>query len=197
MAREKVLWVVNYNKLDEFVRQASDIGATGVAIRSDNNLSQAIAKFHAKGIKVFGWRWPSAHRDPCLNEAAKIANLLGKGLDGYFVDPEGEKGKPYDWDLPGLEGLAEDFCRTITSAAPNKPFGVSSHYRAKKYSQGCPGRRFSSLRRSYCRRPIGELARAQSVMAFQATIIVSPWIFGRRPAATVRKLFRWRVNWLL
>ena len=131
-AREKVLWVVNYDKLDDFVKRSVAVGATAVAIRTDNDLIKAIAAFHAKTIKVYGWRWPSAKRDPCMKEAAKVVDLLSKGLDGYYVDPEGEPGKPYDWDQKGLDKLAEDFCKEITSAAPAKPFGTTSHYRGKR-----------------------------------------------------------------
>jgi hypothetical protein len=28
-------------------------------------------------------------------------------MDGYFADPEGEPGKPFDWDKPGLDALAQ------------------------------------------------------------------------------------------
>jgi len=132
MASEKVLWVVNYDALDDFVKKSVDVGATAVAVRTDNDLLTAISAFHAKNIKVFGWRWPSAMRDPCMKEAAKVVDLLGNGLDGYFVDPEGAPGKPYDWDQNGLGPLAEDFCKAITTAAPGKPFGTTSHYRGKK-----------------------------------------------------------------
>lgn len=137
-ASEKILWVVHYDSLDAFVKKADDVGVTGVAIRTDNNIPMAIAKFHAKGIKVYGWRWPSARRDSCMNEANNVVALLAQGLDGYFVDPEGEPGKPYDWNQDGLDKLAKDFCSTITSAAPNKPFGTTSHYKAKTIFKKLP-----------------------------------------------------------
>ncbi len=130
-ATEKVLWVVNYDTLDEFIKKAAGIGATGVAIRTDNDLNKAIKAFHAKNIKVYGWRWPSAMRDACMKEAETAIALLAAGLDGYFVDPEGAPGKPYDWDQSGLDQLAADFCKAITSSAPGKPFGTTSHYRGK------------------------------------------------------------------
>jgi hypothetical protein len=66
-----------------------------------------------------------------MAEAGKAGALLAQGMDGYYVDPEGERGRPWDWDQDGLEDLAEAFCRKITTAAPGKPFGVSSHYRGK------------------------------------------------------------------
>lgn len=131
-AKTKVLWVVNYDKLDDFVRQAVAVKATAVAIRSDNNLVAAITKFHAEKIDVYGWRWPSSQGDACMKEASKIADLIkNDGLDGYFVDPEGAPGKPYDWDRAGLSGLATDFVGTIKAADENKRFGVTSHYLAK------------------------------------------------------------------
>ncbi len=148
MARSKILWVVNYDSLEDFVSKSREVGATGVAIRSDNNLPAAISAFHDRNIKVFAWRWPSAMRDPCMREADKIVDLLDKGLDGYFVDPEGAPGKPYNWDQPGLDALAEEFCRAITSAAPGKPFGTTSHYRGKRTFSNLPWAsffRFSSL----------------------------------------------------
>jgi hypothetical protein len=129
---KKVLWVVNYDTLKGFVERATSVKATAVAIRTDNDLASAISAFHDKGIEVYGWRWPSAMRDPALKEADKAAGLLAKGLDGYYVDPEGAKGKPYDWDQNGLEKLAADFCKLVRSGAPDKPFGTTSHYRGKK-----------------------------------------------------------------
>jgi len=129
---EKVLWVVNYESLEEFIDKAIFVKATAVAIRTDNDLVKAIPAFNSKGIKVYGWRWPSAKRDAAMREANKVIGLLANGLDGYYVDPEGDKGKPWDWDQNGLGQLAEDFCSAITSAAVGKPFGMTSHYRGKK-----------------------------------------------------------------
>ena len=128
---QKVLWVVNYDELDRFVDRALACRVTGVAIRTDNNLPKAITAFHDQNIQVFGWRWPSARKDAALKEAAKVASLFGEGLDGYFVDPEGATGQPWDWNQPGLESLALAFCETIKNAAPAKPLGLTSHYRAK------------------------------------------------------------------
>lgn len=133
----KTLWVVNYDDVEAFLDQALAAGATGVAIRTDNDVARAIPKFHDKGLMVFGWRWPSAHTDAAMKEADKVVALLGDGLDGYYVDPEGaEKArngsplKPYDWDQRGLDSLAEAFCDRIRSAAPEREFGTTSHYRA-------------------------------------------------------------------
>lgn len=127
---EKCLWVVNYPKLSDFVTRAVAIGATSVAIRSDNNLPAAITAFAAQNIAVYGWRWPSAQPALAMAEANRVAALLQQGLAGYYVDPEGDPGKPWDWNLPGLDDLATQFCQTITQAAPGKPFGVTSHYKA-------------------------------------------------------------------
>ena len=86
MAKEKILWVVNYDQLSAFLTQAVAIGATGVAIRTDNDIAGAIPRFHQKGIKVFGWRWPSAMRDAAMKEANKVVGLYQQGMDGYYVD---------------------------------------------------------------------------------------------------------------
>lgn len=141
-AKEKVLWVVGYDILDRFLDQAGAVGATAVAIRTDNNIAKAIPAFHDRGIKVYGWRWPSAQRDPAMHEADRAADLFAAGLDGYFVDPEGAKGQPYDWDQPGLEQLADDFCSRITGAAGAKPFGTTSHYRAASVFPHLPWKTF-------------------------------------------------------
>jgi hypothetical protein len=134
----KTLWVVNYNSVQEFLAKAVAVGATAVAIRTDNNISAAIPLFHARNIQVFGWRWPSAKRDAAMKEAAKVVGLLAEGLDGYYVDPEGDPGKPWDWNQKGLESLAEDFCSAIKTAAPDKPFGTTSHYRINRVFPDLP-----------------------------------------------------------
>ncbi|MFM0125910.1 hypothetical protein P0D73_45025 [Paraburkholderia sp. RL18-101-BIB-B] len=131
--KSKTIWVVNYDDVNQFLDKAVKIGATAVAIRTDNDMVKAINAFHAKGIKVFGWRWPSAKADPAMNEAKKVVALFGKGLDGYYVDPERKPGKPYDWDQPGLDSLADTFCKAIVSSMQgDQVFGVTSHYRANK-----------------------------------------------------------------
>lgn len=135
---EKVLWVVNYPSLDWFVERATFVKATAVAIRTDNDLDTAISTFHAKGIKVYGWRWPSAERERALEEAKNVVDLLGKGLDGYYVDPEGEPGRHFDWNQKNLESVAEDFCKKITAVSTDKPFGTTSHFRGKKVFDKLP-----------------------------------------------------------
>jgi hypothetical protein len=141
---DKVLWVVNYNTLNQFLQRAVSAKVTGVAIRTDNNIAEAIPAFHDEGIKVYGWRWPSARRDPAMKEAEKAVGLLAKGLDGYFADPEGEPGKPFNWDQSGLDQLADDFCTAIKSAAGGKPLGITSHYLGKKVFPKLPWASFFS-----------------------------------------------------
>lgn len=68
--KEKVLWVVNYESLEWFIGRAAYVKASSVAIRTDNDLVKAIPAFHDKGIKVYGWRWPSAKRDAAMREAS-------------------------------------------------------------------------------------------------------------------------------
>lgn len=142
-AQTKILWVVNYNALDDFHQLAVDAGVTAVAIRTDNNLSKAIPKFHAAGLKVYGWRWPSAQSDPAMLQAHRAADLVkNHGMDGYFVDPEGEPGKHYDWNQKGLGSLAQDFCATVKAASPTIRFGVTSHYKAKQIFPNLPWTEF-------------------------------------------------------
>ena len=131
MARKKILWVVNYDDVTRFVENARQYGATGVAIRTDNDVRKAIDVFHAAGMEVYGWRWPPALRDPAMKEAELAGDLFAHGLDGYYVDPGGAPGQPFDWDRPGLADLASEFCATVSDAANRRPFGVTSHYRAR------------------------------------------------------------------
>src|SRR5437588_6659224 len=129
---DKVLWVVNYNSLNQFLQRAVTAKATAVAIRTDNDIAQAIGPVHNAGLKLYGWRWPSAQTNDAMAEANRAAALLAQGMDGYFVDPEGEPGKPYNWDQAGLDQLADNFCNTIKSAAGAKTLGVTSHYLGKQ-----------------------------------------------------------------
>lgn len=162
MSVEKIVWVVNYGKVQDFLATALAAKATGVAIRTDNDIAAALPLFADKGIKVFGWRWPSALRDPAMREADKAATLLGKGMDGYFVDPEGEPGKPWNWDQAGLGGLADEFCSHVRSGSAGKILGVTSHYRAKAVFPKLPWAQFFAhadvlLPQSYWRTPQGTI----------------------------------------
>ncbi|MGO4700583.1 hypothetical protein [Dyella sp. 2RAB6] len=138
MSQEKVIWVVNYNRLEDFLQQCVAVGATSVAIRTDNDLRKAIPIAHQAQLKVYGWRWPSSLHDPAMNEAAKVKALFDQGLDGYFVDPEMSEQDNIDWDRNGLADLAEEFCSTIARAANGKPFGVTSHYLARRAEPKLP-----------------------------------------------------------
>ena len=129
-ARERVLWVVSYNSLSQFIARAVAANATAVAIRTSNNMPAAIDAAHAANLKIYGWRWPSARPGPALEEADRAALFLNRGMDGYFVDPEGHEGHSDDWDQHGLAQLATDFCARVKEAAGTKPLGVTSHYRA-------------------------------------------------------------------
>lgn len=146
MAIEKVLWVVNYNSISDFLRSAIEINATAVAIRTDNDVEKALTEFHKEGIKVYGWRWPSSSRDPAIKEANNAADLILKGMDGYYIDPEGDFGKAWDWNKSGLDTLADDFCKIIKKAiakseAP-KVLGITSHYQGKKAYGKLPWKSF-------------------------------------------------------
>lgn len=138
MSQEKVIWVVNYNRLEDFLDRCTAVGATAVAIRTDNDLRKAIPIAHQAGLKVYGWRWPAALHDPAMNEAAKVKALFGQGLDGYFADPEMSAQDSINWDKNGLAGLADAFCAAISGAAGGKPFGVTSHYLAKRAQPRLP-----------------------------------------------------------
>lgn len=158
--REKVLWVVQYDDAADFVAKAVAVKATVVAIRTDNNLLKAIPLFRKDKIKVYGWRWPSAMRDAAMKEAEKVVGLFINGLDGYYVDPEGAPGKPWDWDQKGLDVLAGDFCRTILAEAAGRPFGTTSHYRAAKVFANLPWKTFfkystALLPQAYWRSEVG------------------------------------------
>lgn len=142
-AREKVLWVVSYNSLSQFISRAVAANVTAVAIRTSNNMPQAIDAAHAANLKIYGWRWPSANPGPAMAEANRAASFLDQGMDGYFVDPEGaDEGQPNDWDKPGLEQLATDFCVRVKDAAGTKPLGVTSHYRAAEIFPQLPWEEF-------------------------------------------------------
>ena len=173
--KQKVLWVVNYNSLGQFLQRAQAAKVTAVAIRTDNHVDQALQPFHDAGMQVYGWRWPSAQPDGAMIEAHRAAALLAQGLDGYFVDPEGQPGKPFDWDRPGLQDLATQFCTTIKSAAPGKPLGVTSHYRARQIFPNLPWAAFFAqadilLPQAYWRVAQGPVHHADPVENYRDSI---------------------------
>lgn len=136
----KVLWVASYPdaSLDSFIEMASFIGATAVAIRTDNDLDAAILRFHSTGTKVYGWQWPSPDRIQALAAAQRVVDWYDRGLDGYYVNPAGGPGYHDDWNLEGLEPIAKEFCERITQADPHKPFGTTSHFQAEKIYSKLP-----------------------------------------------------------
>ena len=138
----KTLWAVGYSSLSRFIQIAQSIGASEVAIRTDNNLERAIDRFHEVGIGVIGWRWPSAERARAMIEADRAKKFFDLGMDGYYVDPEGAPGEHYDWDQQGLEGGASDFCSAIVAAAAGRRFGVTSHFRGKFQHRNLPWAQF-------------------------------------------------------
>lgn len=116
--------------MHQFINRAVAANATAVAIRTSNDMPQAIDAAHEATLKIYGWRWPSAQPGPAMAEADRAASFLNQGMDGYYVDPEGKPGQPNDWDKSGLAQLANDFCARVKDAAGTKPLGVTSHYRA-------------------------------------------------------------------
>jgi hypothetical protein len=171
----KVLWVVDYNSLDKFIQRAVEAKVTAVAVRTTNNMPEAIAAAHAANLKIYGWRWPLSTPAGAMTEANRAATLLTQGMDGYFADPEGEPGKPFDWNKPGLDEVANQFCTTIKSAAGTKPLGVTSHYRAKQIFPNLPWAAFFQhadvlLPQAYWRVDQGPVHNANPVENFRDSI---------------------------
>lgn len=175
MPNEKILWVVGYNSVAQFIQRALAANVTSVAVRTSNNMPEAIAAAHAANLKIYGWRWPLSSSAGAMAEANRAATLLGQGMDGYFTDPEGEHGQPYDWDKPGLAPLADQFCTTIKSAAGTKPFGVTSHFLAKQRFSNLPWAAFFQhadvlLPQAYWRVDQGPVHHANPVENFRDSI---------------------------
>ena len=171
----KILWVVDYNSVAQFIQRAVAANVTAVAVRTSNNMSEAIAAAHAANLKIYGWRWPSAQPNGAMAEANRAATLLTQGMDGYFADPEGEPGQPFDWNKPGLAALADQFCTTIKSAAGTKPLGVTSHFLAKQRFPNLPWTAFFQhadilLPQAYWRVEQGPVHHANPVENFRDSI---------------------------
>ena len=134
----KVMWSVNMTTraIENRIRDhALAGGADAVCIRTSNKgLEESIPRFHAAGLKVYGWRWPAVEETSAPHhfapmEAQHVAlRLVPAGLDGYIVDPEADTGRSNDnWNRSGLEQLAADFCEEIRAAGGTHfPFGVTS-----------------------------------------------------------------------
>lgn len=139
----KVLWIVGMTDAsteDQLLQDAQSAGIGTVCIRSDNaRLPDAIARFQAKGLKVYAWRWPavrpttSARHYFAPEEAKYVVDvLMPAGLDGYIADPESDQaGDVDDWNDPSRAPLARDFCAQIkngavTAGRTNFRFGTTS-----------------------------------------------------------------------
>ena len=123
----KVLWIVNMDSQAHeaaFAIHALACGANMVCIRtSSKRFPATIGRFKALGMAVYAWRWPSVIPARTKAEADYVAKkLIPAGLDGYIVDPESDGTGRNDWNQPGLEQLAADFCSIIKNAAAGKPF---------------------------------------------------------------------------
>jgi hypothetical protein len=174
---EKVLWVNDYNSLAQFIQRAVAANATAVAVRTrtSNNIPQAIVAAHAANLKIYGWRWPYAEAVAAMAEADRAVTFLNQGMDGYFVDPEGDPGQPWDWDQSGLDQLAHNFCTRIKQAAGTKPLGVSSHYRAREIFPRLPWAAFFQhadvlLPQAYWRTSFGTVGQGDPAQNYQRSI---------------------------
>lgn len=136
----KVLWVVGMTTAAQesrLLNHAQACRADAVCIRTTNSrLSNAIGRFHAAGIKVYGWRWPAVRPTTAaahyfaIDEANHVAQaLIPNGLDGYIADPEADSNPAAlnYWNNPALGPLARNYCAIIkTAAGANFAFGVTS-----------------------------------------------------------------------
>ena len=174
---EKVLWVNDIDSVNQFIQRAVAAKVTAVAIRTrdSNHIPQAIPAAHAANLKIYGWRWPSAQPSGAMAEADRAVTFLNQGMDGYFVDPEGDPGKPWDWDRHGLENLATDFCTRVKQAAGIRPLGVTSHYLAKQVFTKLPSLAFFEhadvlLPQAYWRVQGGSVGQGDPAQNYQRSI---------------------------
>ena len=174
---DKILWANDVGSIDHFIQRAASANATAVAIRTrnSNNIPAAIVAAHAANLKIYGWRWPSAQPTAAMAEADRAVTFLNQGMDGYFVDPEGDPGKPWNWDQTGLDNLARDFCTRVKQAAGTKPLGVTSHYRAKQVFTKLPWMAFFEnadvlLPQAYWRTADGKIGNGNPTENYQRSI---------------------------
>jgi hypothetical protein len=153
---EKVLWTVFMRNEAEEARllsHAQSAGVTAVAVRTSNlRLAGAIERFHNRGIKVYGWRWPAKQQTTsppnyyAIDQAHFIVStLIPAGLDGFYADIEsdGDSGAN-DWDNAALAPLATQFCEIIVNAASaGFEFSVSSGARQPTHNPNIPWASFS------------------------------------------------------
>lgn len=135
----KVLWAVNINTAsaeNRLFAHAQAIAADAVCVRTTSSrFTPVIARFHAAGMKVYGWRWPAVRPTTAaphyyaIDEANFVAqHLVPQGLDGYIADPESEgPGQLNDWNDQQHRPLARQFCSIIkTAGGAAFAFGVTS-----------------------------------------------------------------------
>ncbi len=137
----KILWIVNGDP-NTLLNHAKQIGASAVAVRSDNHwLAGSIKMFHTAGMKVHAWRWPGVQPtdDPpnyYAPDQAKfvVQTLIPAGLDGYIADIEsdGTAHPQRDWNNRALASMATSFSSLISGAGkkhnPNFIFGLTSGF---------------------------------------------------------------------
>jgi hypothetical protein len=142
---KKALWDTSMDSgtVDVLLRHAVYVGAKMVCIRTTSAaLPAAIPEFAAKGIAVYGWRWPAVDQQLyhaphyyAMDEAKYVGGtLIPAGLAGYIVDPESDGPGVNDWNrhdtpahIASTAALAKDFCNAIRSAAPpGFHFGLTS-----------------------------------------------------------------------
>ena len=138
-AKNKVLWTVRLPSIHNFLLQAQAAKVTAVAIRTtENNLSESIPAFHDAGMRVFGWRFPPIRKSVALDQAQHVVDLLQMGLDGFIADPEGHENPALNWDQPGLDDLAQEYCSIIRTAFPDRLFATTSDHRARRVFPNLP-----------------------------------------------------------
>jgi hypothetical protein len=152
---EKALWLTSFTSgtFDRLLDHCSEAGVTQLCIRTTSSaLPNAIEKFKAHGILVYGWRWPAVTEGPhsaphyfALDEAKFVAEvLIPAGLTGYIVDPESDgPGEVDDWNNAKHAALAEEFCVRIREAALGKfHFGVTSGCEYPRNHRNIPWQQF-------------------------------------------------------
>jgi hypothetical protein len=147
--RTKALWaqaIVDAASLARLDQHLTATGANLLCIRTDSPyIAQLITQLHAKGIGVFGWRWPHARpNDPnnpagdsvfAPNEMNRVIGLINQGLDGYIFDIESNgDGAPNDWEKPPNRAqVATAMVAGIAQAFKNRnkayTLGLTSHQR--------------------------------------------------------------------
>jgi hypothetical protein len=116
------------------VQRATSCGIGAICIRtSATNFGAVIPALKLNAIEVPGWRYPPTDPQAAHSQALDAAAIVSLGLDGFIVDPEGDnQDSRFDWNQPGLDAIADDYCSTIKRTNPSMPFGTTSHYLAAK-----------------------------------------------------------------